>query len=287
MVGRCRCGERVGTIEQRMVDSAVGGVVQVQRRRLRQHFAVGGGLAVVFQAGQQRMLQPACAEFGLGLIVDVEAAVVELEDAGIAADRRHGGIAGVQPAAPDRAVVQLRVHQAHVLAQRPGRVGLVLEGIAQRPLLLAVVVEVRLAGVHIARDAAVGIVQHHALGRQEVAGDVAAVVQVGGRQRQRRRRAGLPAQRRGEGDAAVLGAGLRIAVAAHADQTVGQRAVAVGGVADVERQLLARVVADLDLDLADAVAVGQLALHVDDGAGIALAVQHRGRPRSTVMLSMV
>ena len=49
-------------------------------------------------------------------------------------------------------------------------------------------------------------------------------------------------------------------------------------IADVEHELLARVVAELHAGFADALAVGKLRVRIDDRAGFARAVQHRRRP---------
>ncbi|KGW79245.1 hypothetical protein Y046_3868 [Burkholderia pseudomallei MSHR2990] len=269
---RVRPAEDVG--RNRRVD----GPVQVQARPLREPFAIGRRLAVVVEAEQQRVRKRARREFRLRLVVDVEAAVVELEQARVARHRRHRRVCVVEAAAVDGRVVERQVHPAHVLPQRPHRVQLVLELIAERPLLLAVMVEVRIGRVQVVRDRAVRIRQHGAARRQEVARRVAPVLQVRRGEGERGVRVRLPFERRRERHALVgERPRLRVAVAADADDPVRQRAVLADRVADVEHQLLARVVADLHAELADALAVRELALHVDDRAGIALPVQHRRR----------
>ncbi|MNV38363.1 hypothetical protein D3C71_1299120 [compost metagenome] len=87
-----------------------------------------------------------------------------------------------------------------------------------------------------------------------------------------------PADRRRDIDAVIVdGIGLHAGVADHADHTTGNGAGVVECAADVALELLAVEVAELHADFtADVAEGGALGHRIDDAAGGAGAVQHRG-----------
>ncbi len=164
------------------------------------------------------------------------------------------------------------------LTHLPDIVEPMLELVSDRRLAFVVSVELRIARIEIVGYHAVRIGQNRAVRRQKVTRRVGPVLQIGRIECQRRGGVRLQSNGRRERHTLVrVRTDLRVAVARDTYHAVRQRAVLVDLVADIERDLLARIVADLHFYLSDAFNVGELALHVDDRARIALSVEHRCR----------
>ncbi len=250
---------------------------------------LAGGVALRIHAEQQRVFGGSCAQPAFELRIDHQQAAGVALPGGIAQQRavvrlEHrarrpargavGGEAGVHAA-----VIDVAHRAAQVLPQRPGAVQLVAEEVAPGIVLAVVGVPAGLADERRGRDLPVWAGQLRALPGEEADQRAALVFLVRELQRERRGGTGLPGQRGGEQLAVVAHVvHLGVAVAAHGHQAVEPLPVLRERAGQVGRDLLARVVAQLHLYLAQRLGLGALAREVEHAAHAALSVQHGRRP---------
>ena len=260
----CRRGRR---------EVAVHRVVHIDGRRHRAPGLLAGVVALHVQAGQQRVRGAARLQLAFELRVDEQhAAGVEVphrvayQRAVVAVEHRarraaRGGVGG--EAGVDGAVVHLAHGAAQVLAHRPVAVQTVTEQVAPGVVTGVVRIPARLADEGVARNLAVLAGQLRALPREEADERAALVLLVQRLQRERRVGIGLPGERWRKHHAVVVHmVHLRAAVAAHGYQAIEPLAVLVERARQVGGDLLACVVAQLHLHLAQGVGLRALAKSV-------------------------
>ncbi|MDT4830265.1 hypothetical protein FQZ97_637230 [compost metagenome] len=152
------------------------------------------------------------------------------------------------------------------------------EQVAQRGAARVEAVEARLAGEGRGRDAAVQRGQQRALPREEADQRAALVLLVGRLQRERGVGVRAPGERGRDRDAVVRHVvDLRAAVAVHGHEAVHPLALGVERAGEIGGDLLARVVAQLQLHFALRLGLRALRHEVEHAADAALAVEHRRR----------